>query len=400
MNTLSARLFACVALVVFGITSAGNVFAELPQLTPTQQVAPTATEVATDPDDEIEFGLWVTIDRDTAMVSMPDYGPPNRIAVYRRMASGHWTRAGSIEPGPNDGFGPVMLKDGTAFVQGSGGIYVFREVHGVWVKTATLSPPTSARPIAFGSANGVRYDNGIAAVGATYTDDYTGTIFLFLLNRSGQVAGWSQVFPSDAETVHLVDLDLQDDTLVVTGNTPTDRAVFVLHRFGSQWVQTQKITRLDANADPSSVTQFGYPVVLNHGLLFIGDQYARSFAGEAYVFAKTNGQFSYRAFLHPSADQLANYSAFGSSIVSDGNRVVISTLEPPSYLSPNGVAVVYEIQGDEVVPTHIARFDESYAMSLSGNQLLLGSPYFVDYDDYSFHTIGWADFYTLPPAGR
>jgi len=123
-----------------------------------------------------------------------------------------------------------------------------------------------------------------------------------------------------------------------------------------------------------------------------------SVSGVVHVYTRENGMFRYRTQLRPTPDQLFSYYGFGSHIVTDGARAVISTYEPPSYLYANGVAVVYERHGDEAVATRIGRFNDAFAMSLSDNRLLLGSPYFVDYDDNSFHLTGWADFYTLPPV--
>jgi hypothetical protein len=196
-------------------------------------------------------------------------------------------------------------------------------------------------------------------------------------------------------------------TRSATGSTDTaGTAVYVFHRSGSQWVQTQKITR--PISDPYS--SFAWALALNHGVLLIGDPYARSersdttsdghsAAGVVHVYTGSNGLYTFRTELRPTPEQLFSYSGFGSRILTDGDRAVISTYEPPSYLYANGVAVVYERRGDEAVATSIARFNDVFAMALSGDRLLLGSPYYVDYSDNSFHLIGWADFYTLPAIG-
>jgi hypothetical protein len=310
-------------------------------------------------------------------------------------------------PGAGEAFGStIVLKDGTALVPGNGGIHVYRLSHGVWTQTATLTLPESQRPISFGAGESLKYDNGTVIVSAIYTDDYSSSLLVYSLNAAGGVVSRTQIFASDDEPVHSLgwQADLRDDTIAAAGNTSTGSAVYVFHRSGQQWTQTQKITR--PISDSSST--FPSSVALNRGVLLIGDSWARferadetsdghSAAGVVHVFTSENGIYSYRTQLRPTPDQLFQYFGFGSRIVTEGDRAVISTYEPPSYLYANGVAVVYERHGDQAVATGIARFDDVFAMSLSGDRLLLGSPYFVDYDDNSFHLTGWADFYTLPP---
>jgi hypothetical protein len=347
------------------------------------------------------------------MVTMPDFGSVpgytvGRIAIYNRSISGQWRRTGTFEPGPNEGFGStIVLKEGTALIPRNGGIHVYRLKRGVWTDTATLTLPISDRPSTFGGGESIKYDNGTVIVSAFYTDDFTSFLLVYRLNAAGEVIGRNQIFASDSEPVRSLGWqgDVQGDTIVAAGNTANQGAVYVFQRSGNQWIQTQKITR--PISDPFNT--FPSALALNRGVLLIGDSWARfesadetsdghSAAGVVHVYARENGSFSYRTQLRPTPHQLFQYYGFGSRIVTDGDRAVISTYEPPSYLYANGVAVLYERHGDEAVATRIARFDDVFATSLSGDRLLLGSPYFVDYTDNSFHLIGWADFYTLPPV--
>jgi len=315
MNTLRARVLTSVALGALTITSSPAVFAELPQLTPTQQVEPTAAEVAADTDHSIMFGFSVAVDGNTAMAFMPDYGPGGRIAIYNRGLSGHWNRTGTLDPPANEGFGAALvLKDDTALIGGTAGVYVYKLKPSGWTRTDTIATPTG-RPVSFGGPDAVRYDNGIVAVGAVYSDDFTGAVFLYRLSATGHVSGSTQLVASDAQPVHEFGsaLDLQGDTLVARGSTDTETVLFVFHRIGNQWTQTQEVTR--PISDPSGT--FGSSLALNRGVLLVGDSFARfesssdtsdghSAAGVVHVFTSTNGVFSYRTELRPTPDQLFN----------------------------------------------------------------------------------------------
>lgn len=241
MNTSSVRLFARLALATLAIASSRVVLAELPQLASIQQIAPTGAEVAADSDGSIFFGQGVAIDRDDAMVTMPEYGAVpgytvGRIAIYHRFASGQWNRVGTFAPGPDEGFGStVVLKQGTAFFPGAGGIHVYRKKLGAWTQTATLTLPPG-RPITFGSADSIKYDDGTVIVSAFYTDDFTSMLLVYRLNAAGEVIGRTQLFASDTEQVRGLGAqdDLQGDTIVASGNVGNELSVYVFQRFGSR----------------------------------------------------------------------------------------------------------------------------------------------------------------------
>jgi hypothetical protein len=418
MKTLRARLLAGISLASLAVTNSPAALAELPLLEPDQRVEPTAAEVASLPYGETRFGGAVAIDGDTAMVSMthctyapcnpaasPPVYPQGRIAIFNRAASGEWQRVGALDPGPNERFlnFRVVLKGDTALVAGQTPvtgttvIYVFRRIQGVWTKTTTLSPPPG-RPVVFGLDDALDYDHDTIAVGATYQDDFTGTVFLYRLNAAGQVAASTQVYASDTQPVALgARLDLLDDTLVAVGYTQTTKGVYVFQRIGNQWTQTQKlVTTTESN--------FGSAVALNaHGALLIGDSWAQNenywttpdghgAAGVVYALTGTNGVFNYHATLRPTPDQIYRYTDFGQRIITDGDRAVISARLPQD----EGVAVVYEPRGNEAVATWTAQFHDWRALSMSGDRMILGSPFYVD-DNYSYHEKGWAELYTLPP---
>jgi hypothetical protein len=284
---------------------------------------------------------------------------------------------------------------------------VYRRKHGTWTLTATLTAPPG-RPIQnFALTNALKYANGIVAVGVTYQDDFTSGLLLYRLNGAGQLVGVSQLASSDPDIRSMGwAADLNAQTLVATASTTTNESVvLVFKRSGNQWTQVQRITSPEQAG-------FGAVVALHRNGLLVSAPGAQpesaqdtsdghSASGAVYAYVKRNGLYTYRLRLRPTPDQLFDYYAFGTSITVDGDRAVIGASEPPSFLYANGVAIVYERHGDQAVATALARFDDTWAMSLSGNQLLLGSPYFVDYDDNNtFYLTGFADFYTLPPISE
>jgi hypothetical protein len=143
----------------------------------------------------------------------------------------------------------------------------------VLTRTDTLTLPSSNRPLAVGDAQTIKYDGGTVIVSAIVTDDFSSALLVYRLNAAGRVVGRSELFGTDSEPVRSLGYqdDVQDDTIVASGSTSTESAVYVFQRVASQWIQTQKITR--PISDPFE--SFPGAVALNRNVLLIGDPWAR-----------------------------------------------------------------------------------------------------------------------------
>jgi hypothetical protein len=407
------RVLASVALAGIALAGSRTALAELPELIPTHTFEPTAQEVAAD--DRIELGHGVAIDGNTAMAGAPSQGLTGMVAVFTRSPTGVWSRVQTLTPAdgtPDFGLA-VTLKGNTALVRAMDAVFVFRRTGGTWAQTAKL---TGSGDISnFGLSDSIKYHNGRVTVGANFRDGTPSTVYIFTLNAAGQVVSQTQIHSGSPATGSNFGfyVDMDDDTIVV--GVPGELgggAVYVFQRTGNSWTQTQQIVRPEA--DPS--TSFGRTVALNRNVLLVGDITAQregpaaggpatadghTASGAVYVFRpESDGTYVYHTRLRPTPDEFFAYTNFGDHIVTEGDRAVISAYVPNSHgLSRDGAEFVYERNGNTAVARYVALVEGGDAIALSGNRLLVGSPYHFDEINMGFDSIGWADLFTLPPVG-
>lgn len=201
---------------------------------------------------------------------------------------------------PDDLMGTTVSVRGSVAAVGSnaenlgrftGTVLVCEQAGGLWVETARLSSPAGSPDDLFGQA--VAVDGDTLLVGAA--GDSTSAVY----------AG----------------------------------AVYVFQPSAGVWTQTDKL----AAADAAAWDGFGHAVALRGDTAVIGAPGADGVApdaGAAYVFERVDGAWIQTAALAPPDG--ADYDSFGSSVATDGERIVVGA----TYHGDRGAAYVYERVGD------------------------------------------------------
>lgn len=247
------------------------------------------------------FGSAVAISGSTAVVgdspAPGDHTPPGRAWVYAKIA-GKWKQTAMLKGSDTtvgDEFGASVAVSGTTIVVGAadaadfdGRAYVFTKTATGWKQTAEAkeSDPTNLGTDAFGTS--VAISGSTIAVGAP--DHPHGT-------------GASQGF----------------------GET------YVFTKSAAGWKQTSEIK----GPRGSFSDGFGYSVAIAGTTLVAGAPYAATFAGRAYVFAKTATGWKQTAALKGSdtttTTGLESGDLFGRSLAISGSTVVVGAPQHAGY---------------------------------------------------------------------
>lgn len=130
------------------------------------------------------FGAAVSLDEDTALIGAPAKPKLSGAAYVFVRTSAGWVQQAKLRTGAalvGEGLGQsVSVSGDTALVgshaHGAGAAYVFARSAGIWTEQATLLP---ADPVADNFAFSVGLSGNLAIVGAMYTANATGAVYVF-----------------------------------------------------------------------------------------------------------------------------------------------------------------------------------------------------------------------------
>lgn len=259
--------------------------------------------------------------------------------VFRRTASG-WIEEQKLAASDGaiaDTFGYSVATDGTTIVVGArghdhgdfdaGAAYVFRQDGAGWIETQKLTSDAPARGQVFGTS--VSVDGDTLVVGAVGDDplgmENAGAAYVF---RRG-AAGWGleqRLVASDRAPYDLFGLvSIDGDTIVVGARGSDSRgsgsgSAYVFRRYGSVWIQLQRLTASDGAAGDGFGTcaiHAGHVVV---GA--IGDDDRGSSSGSAYVF-RPRGPFYWAEDAKLVAPDGRAGDRFGQSVTLHGDLVAV-----------------------------------------------------------------------------
>jgi hypothetical protein len=244
------------------------------------------------------FGVRVAIDGDTAIVG----------------ASGY-----DVVPGP-------IGHDGAAY------IFVRRPPSGEWVEQARLTASDGEPLDLFGVDVAISGD--VAVVGA-YMPAGAKTGAAYVFERSGEA--WSEVAKltaSDGAGFDYFGISVATDgeAIVVgapnhdTGGLINAGAAYIFERSGAKWSQKKKLIA----SDRAISNAFGRTVAIDGDIIVVGadaddtppsSPFVVSFAGTAYAFARSGGQWVEEAILEPVTPGFQ--AQFGNAIAISGETVLI-----------------------------------------------------------------------------
>ncbi|MGE0470998.1 MAG: integrin [Nitrospira sp.] len=313
----------------------------------------------------------------------------------------------------------------------SGAVYVFTRSGGGWSQQAYLKASNTEAGDEFGSW--VALDGDTLVVGARFEDSAatgvngdqadnsapdSGAVYVF--TRSGGV--WSQQAYLKASNTEAGDwfgatVALDGDTLVVgarfedsvaTGvngdqadnSAPDSGAVYVFTRSGGVWSQQAYLKASNTEAGD----EFGFWVAMDGDTLVAGARFEDSAAtgvngdqadnsapesGAAYVFTRTEGDWSQQAYL--KASNTGAGDLFGNDVAVDGDTLVVG--------APSEDSAATGVNGDQA-DNSAPESGAAYVFTRSGGdwsqQAYLKASNTEAGDEFGFHVALWGDTVLLP----
>jgi len=292
-----------------------------------------------------EFGWWVDLDGDTAVITALMNDNENGVeagAAYVFTRSGTtWTQQAKLiasDGQEKDHFGYCAdLLGDTVFIganwdddngDGSGSMYVFTRSGTTWTQQQKLLASDGQAGDRFGGMIALSEDT--ALIGAYWDDDKgndSGSMYVF--TRNGTT--WTQqakILASDgaAGDALATSISLDGDTAIVNSPYDDDNGVdsgsaYVFTRTGTTWTEQQKLLASDGSANDA----FGSVVALDGDTALIGamlDDDMGLSSGSAYVFTRTGTTWTQQQKL--LASDGAQNDQFGI-VVLDGDTALISS---------------------------------------------------------------------------
>lgn len=306
-------------------------------------------------DGDAWYAHSVDLDDDTAVFGAPEasvgYAGAGAAYVHQRNWDGSdsWGRAGKLtasDPFTGDAFGTDVAISGDfiavgapgedSAASGGGAVYVFhRNQNGndQWGQVAKLTIPGMGTDAHLGAQVDI---SGSVLVAGAPDDDLDrlngGAAYLFIQN--GAVTNWNflkSIFPDDlSSSDHFsAGLSLSGDTLILgspldgTSNTGSAYVFLRNHGGGDNWGEFRKL----AASDPSSQAKFGTSVFTDGSRVIIGapdDDEGGNEAGAAYVFdANEGGGGNWGQVRKLTADDAASNDHFGTGVGLSGDAAVV-----------------------------------------------------------------------------
>ena len=253
----------------------------------------------------------------------------------------------------------VFVKDNTIVIgapkDGStddrpGAAYVFEKTGDTWVQQAKLLAADGEANDKFGYA--VSVSGNTVVVGARWDDDLgTNSGSAYVFEKAGGV--WTQqakLLAADgaAEDMFGIAVAVDGETVVVGAAydddlTTNSGSVYIFEKTGDTWTQQVKLHA----SDPSSSAFFGWSVAMDSGTVVVGARWADNDVGDksgaAYVFAKTEGLWAQQAKLL-SSDGVSN-DRFGYAVAVSGETTVVGAYWDEDFGFGSGSAYVFDIGG-------------------------------------------------------
>ncbi len=228
--------------------------------------------------------------------------------------------------------------EATGLGSGSGSVYIFNKLNGVWVQSIELFNPNEASPGNFGYSVSMDSTGTIVAIGAPYSTitgfNNAGMTYVFV-NTNGVWGQQAVVYASDfaANDFFGASVSLSQNGTVLAigafnkavGGNNGQGAVYIFTQSGGVWTQIDKLLSSDGAAND----YFGIAVDLNSDgtLLAVGASNkniaGNNAQGAAYVFKNTSGTWAQLTELIATGG-LAN-DQFGTDVAINGigNTVVV-----------------------------------------------------------------------------
>jgi hypothetical protein len=284
------------------------------------------------------FGLFVSIDGDTALIGAgcDDDNGINSGSAYIFIRNGTtWSQQSKLltsDGAEGDYFGTVSIDGNTALIgawndDNSGSAYIFIRNGTTWSQQSKLLASDGATDDFFGWS--VSIDGDTALIGAHGDDDNgvdSGSAYIFIRNGTT----WSEqakLHASDGTEgdYFSYSVSIDGDTALIGTRDDDDNGInsgsaYIFIRNGTTWSQQ---TKLHAS-DGTEGDRFGRSVSIDGDTALIGawgDDNNGDYSGSAYIFIRNGTTWSQQAKLHASDGTEGDY--FGRSVSIDGDTPII-----------------------------------------------------------------------------
>jgi hypothetical protein len=312
------------------------------------------------------FGTFVAIDGDTAIIGAPGHDGATGAAYVFVRTGPTWTQQQKLEApdgDPGDRFGVSVAVSGETTIVGSprdddvatdtGAAYAFVRSGSVWSFERKLVVPAAATSDTFGAD--VAIDGATAIVSAPLDDEAgpdSGAAYAFV-RASGTWTMQGKLIAADSVAGELVgsSVAVSGDTAVVGAHYGyaagvVTGAAYVFVRSAGTWQEEQKLTAFDGTARDD----FGWAVGAAGDVAIGGGDADDETAGSAHVYLRKNG-----AWYHQHELTVRGGGNFGYSVAASPTAVVVGALNSHGTA---GAAYVFDI-------------DTALAHPLGGNRLLI-----------------------------
>lgn len=311
--------------------------------------------------------------------------------------------------------------------ENSGAVYVFAKTDGKWSQQAYLKASNTSAEDFFGASVALSADGGTLAVGAPEENSNTtgiggdqhnsgavnsGAVYVFVRTNDT----WSQQAYVKASTTESgnrfgISVALSDDghTLAAGAHLENGGTVYIFNRIGTFWFEQTHVKASNA----SGGDQFGWRVALSGdgNTLAVGARNEDSDAtgvdgdednsnagnsGAAYVFARSDDDWSQQAYIKASNTNSGDRFGYSVALSRNGDTLAVGARDESSdatgvggdqdnqNLDDSGAVYVYERSGSDwsqqaYIKSSTAElmgwFGFEVALSDDGNTLVVGKPY-------------------------
>jgi hypothetical protein len=331
-----------------------------------------------------EFGTFVAVSGDTAVVGEPPAGSTGGAAFVYRKTRSNWSLGAVLqnptkESGGSFG-GPIAVSGKTIVVVGSAkksqNAYIFSKGDAGWPVKPTATLPGPAGSSGFGSS--VAVSGTTVIVGAEATDQSSGAAYIYTMKDGAwpTTPSTTLVDPAGKSNDVFGSSVAVDPSSIVVG-AASDLSVssaYVYSKTATGWPTTPTVTLPDP---ASSKEWFGSSVALSGKDIVVGDPDSGN-VGAAYIYTMNDNVWPTSpttTLINPHGIE----DLFAASTSISGSTVVVSSFGGASY----GAAYVYKADGsvwptnptatitDVAAPTNNLFGD---TIAVSGNVFAVGSP--------------------------
>ncbi len=358
---------------------------KLPVLNPNSIWIQQAKIQSLDGSDYERFGFSVSLDGDYMLIGANNADSSKGSAYVFYWDGSNWVQEDKLtapDGEAGDEFGTSVCLYGDYAIIGARGVginigsaYVFKRDGSNWVQERKLTASDGEDYDEFGIS--VAIEGDYALVGAHMDDDWKGSVYVF--KRYG--SNWIQ-----EDKLTALDSLFFGCSISLVGNYALIGAMlddglkgsaYVFKRDGSTWIQEDKLVALDGESEDF----FGLTVSLDGDYALIGAVGDDEYTGSAYVFKRDGSNWVQEDKLTALDGGTSDY--FGFSVSLDGDYALIGACAGKS---GNGSAYVFKRDGSSwVQEDKLIGLDTGYedyfghSVSLDGDYAVIGA--YGDDDD-------------------